>query len=152
MSGTFGYELDPGKLSAEEKAQIRAQIALFSELYDLIQNGEYYRLDAEKRGPAYSAWEFVAPDKAEALLCLVVTHPESNPAPLHLRWQGLDENASYRVWRREFFGCALPIPSDTPETVDERPTLSGSALLHGGYTLPRMYGDYPSVLVHLKKA
>ena len=44
MSGTFGYELDLGKLSDEECQQVRQQIETFKKLYDVVQNGRYYRL------------------------------------------------------------------------------------------------------------
>ena len=36
MAGTFGYELDPAKLSEEEKTQIRGQIEEFKKYYDVI--------------------------------------------------------------------------------------------------------------------
>ena len=44
MSGTFGYELDPNRLSEEEKEEIRRGIRVFSELRELIHGGDYYRL------------------------------------------------------------------------------------------------------------
>jgi len=44
MSGTFGYELDPTKLSEAELSEIRKEIGQFKELYELLENGDYYRL------------------------------------------------------------------------------------------------------------
>ena len=44
MSGTFGYELNPEKLSEQEKEEIRAQIARRAEVAELIHSGKYYRL------------------------------------------------------------------------------------------------------------
>lgn len=150
MAGTFGYELDPGKLSEDEKAQIRQQIARFSAYYDLIQNGDYYRLGQAGAGPAFSAWQFVASDGSETLVNLVVTHPEANPTPLHVRLKGLEANARYRLERREFFGNLVP-PFQASTGEEEHPVFSGAALLYGGYSLPRLYGDYPTVQLYLKR-
>ena len=41
---TFGYELDVRRCTEEEKAVIRRQIAFFKEHWDVIQNGDAYRL------------------------------------------------------------------------------------------------------------
>ena len=44
MAGTFGYELDPGKLSEEEKEEVREQVRQFRKYAPLIYHGDYYRL------------------------------------------------------------------------------------------------------------
>lgn len=72
MSGTFGYELDPRRLSHDEKQQIRRQIELFNRHYNLIQKGRYYRLGNDGTKDYFEAWMFVSEDKKEALLNLVV--------------------------------------------------------------------------------
>ena len=59
MSGTFGYELDLGRLSEEECDQVREQIKTFQRYYDVIQNGDYYRLSDPDRQPRYVAWQTV---------------------------------------------------------------------------------------------
>jgi len=149
MAGSFGYELDPTRLSEEERREIPGQIQRFSRYYDLIHGGDYYRLEPDC-GPESEAWSFVSPEKDEALLCLVVKHPEANPAPLHLRLKGLDPAARYRI-TQTFFGAAVPAALQADDSGDALPVLSGAALLYGGYTLPRLFGDYPSALIHLEK-
>ncbi len=42
--GTFGYELDPRKLSDNEKRLVKEQVAFYHKTYDLIRNGDLYRL------------------------------------------------------------------------------------------------------------
>ena len=42
MSGTFGYELNPALLSAEEKAEIRTQLAKYREHQELIRVATKY--------------------------------------------------------------------------------------------------------------
>ncbi len=146
MAGGFGYELDPGKLSEEEKARIREQIARFRTYAPLLREGDLYRLTELDEARDYEAWQLVSPERDESLMSLVLTHPRANARPLHLRLKGLDPAAVYRVEALDFFDASLPEePAPLPRE------LSGSALLYAGLTLPRMMGDYPSVQLHLKK-
>lgn len=148
MSGTFGYELDLGKLSDEECAQVKEQIQTFKELYDVIQNGRYYRLSDPALQPRYTAWQSVT--DTEALVSVVVTHTEGNARPLHLCLRGLEADALYRVESLKIYGTTV-----TPENGAARgdrtagAVYSGSTLMYAGYTLPQLIGDYPSVQLHL---
>ena len=146
MAGGFGYELDPGKLSEEEKARIRGQIRRFRKLAPLLREGDLYRLTELDDRRDYEAWQIVSEDRDESLVSLVLTHPRANPRPLHLRLKGLDPAACYRVERLEFADAFLPEP---PEELPE--LFSGAALLYAGLTLPRMMGDYPGVQLQLRK-
>ena len=142
MAGTFGYELDPAKLSAEEREEIREQIARFHRVEDLVREGEYYRLTEENR--RFTAWQFVSEEKQRSLFTLVLTEPAGNPLPLHVRLKGLNPEARYRVAWVEYAGCRY-------RTEDELPrSLSGAALMYGGLTFPRMFGDDPSVQILLE--
>lgn len=149
MSGTFGYELDLNRLSEEEAAEVTAQIETFKRDYRLIQDGDYYRLTDPAEEPRFVAWEFAAPD--QALINLVVTHPEANARPLHLWLRGLDPDALYRVERLDLHGCARVCDEAVPEETPARlgAVFSGSTLMYAGYTLPQLFGDYPSVQMHL---
>ena len=129
MTGAFGYELNPAQLSAEEKAAVREQIARFRRYDALIRGGDHYRLSNPRDEKRIAAWQFVAPDKSETLLSVVVTHPEANPRPLHLRLKGLDPDAIYAA--------------DSGARV-----YSGAALMYGGWTLDALFGDYPAAQVH----
>nr|WP_317402023.1 alpha-galactosidase [uncultured Gemmiger sp.] len=150
MSGTFGYELDLGRLTDEECDQVRQQIETFKRYYDVIQNGAYYRLTAPDRQSRYAAWQTVT-DK-ESLVSLVLIHPEANARPLHLCLRGLDPAALYRIDEVHMYGTAA-----TPEVGAAGGTglcgavVSGSTLLYAGYTLPQLTGDAPSVQMHLTR-
>lgn len=76
MAGAFGYELDLTKLNDEERGLVRRQVADYHRYYDVIQNGDYYRLinPTESKGDMTSAaaWESVSSDKREVLLTYVV--------------------------------------------------------------------------------
>ena len=148
MSGTFGYELDPGKLSGAEKDEIRAQIERFRRFDALLQGGGYYRLAADDR---FTAWATVSPDGGEALVSVVVTHTEANPRPLHLALQGLDPDADYVLAEQAFFGCAMPPDGEPLGGFDPARRYAGAVLLRGGWTLPALFGDCPSAQLYFKK-
>ena len=136
MAGSFGFELDPAALPAEEKALLRQETAFYLRCRELIRSGDFYRLTAEDE--RFTAWQFAAEDGGETLLLFFLKNPEANPVPLHLCLKGLEPGASYRLESHAFFGCRNPIP-EPPCTV-----FTGAALMRAGLTLPQMLGDYPS--------
>lgn len=143
MAGTFGYELDPGSLCEEEREQIKQQISRFHRYYDLIQNGDYYRLTAPGEQP-FMAWEFAQPDGGRVLFNLVVTHTTANSPSIHFCLKGLDPNGYYRVEESFCDGCEVVLESiHMSEPVHKKHRISGSSLMYAGYTLPAMQGDYP---------
>ena len=128
MAGTFGYELDPAKLSEEEKTQIRGQIEEFKKYYDVIHFGDYYRLtNAMEEGP-YAAWEFVNEDGNEALVSVVASRVRANDPGVRIRLRGLKENQMYLV-----NGVEYP----------------GGALMHGGILLEEAKKEYQSWNYHI---
>lgn len=129
MSGTFGYELDISKLSAEEKEEVKEQIKTFQQYYWLIQKGNYYRLTDEKTEHFFTAWEFADKEKKEALVNLVVTHVQANTRFPYVKLMGLDPKATY-------------VEQGTGKKY------SGSALMNGGYCFGVVQGDYPAVQLH----
>ena len=82
MAGTFGYELDITEMSQEEKEIVKEQIEEFKKHYDLIQNGDYYRLSDDGTKSNYVAWQFVSPDQKESLINAVMLRTNGNP-PFH---------------------------------------------------------------------
>ncbi len=112
MAGAFGYELDLTKLTDDERTLVKKQVADYHKYYDLIQNGDYYRLinpteDMGKKTSA-AAWESVSADKREALLTYVVnrTHPSVSR---YIRLRGLDPARVYvdEASGREYSGALL---------------------------------------------
>lgn len=143
MSGTFGYELDPAKLTEKERDEIIRQIARFHRVEDLVREGDYFRLTTGNNR-RFTAWQFVSGDRTQSLITLVLTEPEGNPCPLHVRLKGLDPERSYRLTETVYAGCRYQTEEKLPEV------LSGAALMYGGLTFPRFFGDYPSVQILLK--
>ena len=130
MHGTFGFEMDPGRCTQEEKETARRQTAFFKEHYDLIQNGDYYRLsDPFQNGP-YTAWEHVSPDRREALVSLVTGTVHAAAPLLTLHFKGLDPELCYQV--------------------NGEGNWTGDALMKAGWPLPIPSGDYQAFQFYLK--
>lgn len=143
MAGALGYELDPAKLSDDERGEIRAQITRWREYEPLVLRGDHFRLRPD--GEALCAWQLVSEDQNETLVSVVRTDSVSNSRPAHLRLKGLDTQARYELARCEFFGCTVP------PAMPEKTVFSGAALCRGGITLPALYGDYPSAQLLFRK-
>ena len=94
MSGTFGYELNPALLNAEEKEEIRTQLAKYREHQELIREGIYYRLSNPFRDEL-AAWMMVSEDKAQAFVNVIRLSAEANSPAAYVTLRGLDETALY---------------------------------------------------------
>lgn len=115
MCGTFGYELDPRKMTEEEKEAVKAQVAQYHRDYDLIRSGDFYRLVSPAENPFHCEWEFVSTDKREVLLTSVIMRQPPHNFYIQ-KLAGLDPDLYYR-------------DEDTGEVY------SGALLMHGGVNL-----------------
>ena len=94
--GTFGYELDLNRLTAEERSQVREQIAFMKSYREVLQYGDFYRLLSPFDGN-FTAWMAVSPDKRTALVGWYKTFNEVN-GPFHrVKLRGLDPALDYAV-------------------------------------------------------
>lgn len=131
MAGTFGYELDPKKLSAGEREEVRRQAAAFREDAPLVQNGLYYRLSDPKEDLC-CAWAFVSESGDRCLLSAVLQSYHGNMTPVYVRPRGLTPGAFYRV--RE---SGKVYPAD--------------ALMDMGLPFPQPAAEYDSRVWHLER-
>ena len=130
MHGTFGYEMDLSKCTPEEKETVRRQTVFFKEHYELIQDGDYYRLSDPFRNDSYTAWEHVSRDRREALVNLVTGVFHGAPPFLTLRVKGLDPALRYRI--------------------NGEGSWSGDVLMQAGWPLPILSGDYQALQLYLE--
>lgn len=94
MWGSFGYELDPAKISEEARNEIKGQIADYHKYYDLIHRGDLYRLICPWDDPYRAAWMFVSPDKSQAQLTFAVKLYTEGTIRI-IRLKGLDPDKYY---------------------------------------------------------
>lgn len=132
ICGTFGYEMDPGKLTEEEREIVKRQVADYHKYYELTHYGDFYRITSPTEDSFLCDWEFVSPDKNEVLFTRVVMRrPENIYQPLRLR--GLDPEKRY-----------------TDEETGQ--TFSGALLMNAGMNLSatawNQYTDGSSIVRH----
>lgn len=93
--GTFGYELDPLKLTDSDREIIKEQVKLYHNTYDLIRNGDLYRLVSPFENPYRAVWEIVSPDKSRAMVTVVTMRGECAPHTI-VKLRGLEPQRYYR--------------------------------------------------------
>lgn len=131
MSGNFGYELDLGRLTAMEQAEVRGQIELYKQIRELVQTGDQYRLRNPFERNEEAAWMVVNAHKTEAVCFYFRVLAEANAPLRRLRLRGLDPEREYqRVGSDECFG--------------------GDLLMAAGIYLPESAGDFRSVMWHFR--
>lgn len=131
MSGTFGYELNPALLNAEEKAEIRAQLAQYREYQELIREGDYYRLSNPFQDN-FAAWMVVSDDRSKALVSVIRLTAEANPPAAYVTLKGMEEDTFYR---EKTTGKVYP----------------GAALMEAGILLPAAVSEYEAYQIELER-
>ncbi|MFF2446959.1 alpha-galactosidase [Neobacillus sp. NPDC058068] len=105
--GTFGYELDPLKLSEDERLEIKEQISFYKKHRGLIRDGLFYQL-LSPFSENETAWMVVSQDQSEALVGYykVLATPNSLKQQT-LQLSGLNEAKAYQVAGRIYYGDEL---------------------------------------------
>lgn len=161
MAGTFGYELDPSKLSGEEKEEIREQIRQYKQYAALIQNGNYYRLSNPSE-ESYAAWMFVSKDGEEALLNVVMLETHGNMTVVYVKLKGLMPDAVYEVTAEYGDSACGKVIAENGNAAgceagtDNRNIAAGrcyygSALMEAGLPMPVRMKEYPAYQIAFKK-
>ena len=128
MIGSYGLELDPEKLSEEEKDLIRREIKEYRKLCPIIKEGDFYRLShTPELGCAFA----VSQDGREGVLIAVRRLSHGNPKDHYVKFKGLDEKGRYSVEGKEY---------------------SGSMLMKAGLLLPFTYSeDFEAIRLKVKR-
>ena len=93
MFGTFGYELDPTKLSKEDIESAKKANELFLRNKETIDEGDYYSLLSPFEGN-FVSWETVDKTKEKAIV-FYMNYRHINWRSRFLKLYGLDPNAKY---------------------------------------------------------
>lgn len=78
LMGSHGFELDPLKLTEEEKSWAKKQAEDYHKYYDLTHYGDLYRITNPMEDPFFCDWQLVSPDKRETLFTRVVMRRPEN--------------------------------------------------------------------------
>ena len=96
--GNLGYELDPRRLTEEERARVRAQVEWYRERRELLHGGRFLRLVSPFAGDGNeTAWMVASDDGQRAIVGWYRVLSHAVPGPGLLRLRGLDAAARYRV-------------------------------------------------------
>ena len=95
--GTFGYELDLNKLTADEREMVRGQIQFMKQYREIIQFGTFYRLISPFDNSQFTAWMVVSEDKKTALVGYYKILNEVNGPYHRVKLHGLNPDFSYCV-------------------------------------------------------
>lgn len=131
MCGSFGFELNPTELSAEERSAIPGIMEESATVNPLVITGDFYRLVLPDNSN-WPAMQFVSKDQSESAVFAFQQKATVKPAPPPLRLQGLDKTARYK------------------NSVDNG-TYSGATYMNAGLNLEWMQADYQSKLFWLRK-
>ena len=91
--GTFGYELDPSKLTDEEKKTILSLNKIVKDYHHIVTLGDYYVLKSPYE-TNFASWMCVSKDKKEALVFNFNFKREQTKARF-IRLKGLDPDKYY---------------------------------------------------------
>lgn len=130
-SGMFGYELDPTKLTEQEKEEIRGQIRFYKKYQALIQEGIFYRLRSPFENNE-TLWLFVSKDQKQALLFYFQVLSQAAPKLDIVKIPGLNPNAAYVINGKEKY--------------------AGDELANCGfYLFPFLKGDYQAKIFEIQQ-
>ena len=115
--GVLGYELDPTKLSEEERAAIARQVAFYKEHRKTLQFGSQYRLCGE----GVEGYIAVSKDEASAVAVVNALNVLPGQPDLFVRFKGLNPSCVYEVTRVD------PSAAADGETF----SAGGDLLMHG---------------------
>jgi alpha-galactosidase len=146
MTGWLSMSPQLDQMSPEELAEIKKHFDLFKKIRHITCRGEIHRLASMRKG-SYAAYEFVLPDKSEALLFVFGHGMRFNERIPRLLMESLDPDTIYDI---EVHGT-LPASKKAPKSY--RPltyrAVSGRALMESG-VLIGLAGDYDSRIFHFK--
>ncbi len=125
-----GYELNLNDLTGEEYEQIVSHIEFYNSIFDLILDGELYRI-ANPFEENYFAEMIVSPNKEQAAFILMKMSARTNDCYPIMKLKGLDENTYYEI---DGFGI-----------------YSGSVLMNVGIKFRNNLKDFETVCFTLKK-
>ena len=94
--GTFGYELDLNKLTAEEQEEVKEQIKFMKQYREVIQFGTFYRLNSPFDGNVTS-WMVVSEDKKTAIVGWYRVLNGINLPYSRVQLQGLNSDYCYET-------------------------------------------------------
>ena len=96
-AGRLGMELQPKKMTEQERAFARRAIASYKEYRDVVFNGDLYRIASPYDDDGYYALMYVSKDKRRAVVFAYCIKYQSRSLTPKFRLRGLDAGTSYKL-------------------------------------------------------
>lgn len=141
MSGRLGLELQPSKMTEEERAQSTQAIKDYKTVRDVIQLGNLYRLVSPYDHKGIASLMYTDDAKDKAVFFAYKMDNFVNQVVPRVCLRGLDPSKNYRVKELNVRTGARPCFLDGK-------TFSGRLLMNTGIELP-LGGDYASCVLEL---
>ncbi|MGD1822140.1 MAG: alpha-galactosidase [Pleomorphochaeta sp.] len=104
--GTFGYELDITKSNEKEINEMKNQIKFYKKYRELIQYGDFIRLESPFKNSTCS-WMVISKDKKTAILAYYKILATPNPPLNKIKLKGLDDDIAYEINGTVYYGDEL---------------------------------------------
>jgi len=142
--GLLGYELDPAKLSENEKLAVKEQIKFYKKYRKLFQFGDFFRIN-DVFESEHAVWQVVSADKKQSISAFFQKLFVPNPPSDKLFFKGLDEEMFYSVsCREQYLEPAFNKPQENEILLSNKEEYEarGDLLLNAGIKLNQ---QYPSI-------
>ncbi len=121
LTGSFGYELAPEKISGEDREYVKEFIRFYNDNYAVFQNGKYYRL-SNPQTDDYAVFEYVYENKVIVGVMRFKAHAVNLQTTIKLN--GLEENRIYtdKKTGKQYCGSQLMqfgLPLDTSRETND---------------------------------
>ena len=141
MSGRLGLELQPSKMTEEERAQSTQAIKDYKTVREVVQQGNLYRLVSPYDHKGIASLMYTDDAKGKAVFFAYKMDNFVNQVVPRVCLRGLDPSKNYRV--RE-----LNVKTGNRPCFLDGKTFSGRLLMNTGIELP-LGGDYASCVLEL---
>lgn len=139
MTGRLGMELQPAKMTDEDRDFARQAIATYKQIRPVVQQGDLYRLISPYGNTGFSSLMYVTPKKERAIFFVFkMRHFRNMPTPA-FRMAGLDPQKRYMVCEINARGKTIAMNGKT---------FSGAFLMQTGLDFS-MGSEYASRILEL---
>ncbi len=140
MTGRLGLELQPSKMTDEEKAFSKSAINIYKEIRPIVQFGDLYRIISPYENERLASLMYVDQQKQNAVYFAYYLEKQVREKHPLFKLSGLNPNSNYRVEEINKFG--------KNHFSGDNKVYSGSFLMNVGLTL-NLSDEYDSAVLRL---
>ncbi|MCK9281753.1 MAG: alpha-galactosidase [Melioribacteraceae bacterium] len=144
FSGRLGLELDPSKMTAEEKSYSKTKLEFYKGVREITQFGDLYRL-ASPYDSYFISNQYLSEDKSKGLVTAYLVNYFMGMNAQSVKLQGLTSDKKYKIYEPD------DKSGNTAHLVENNGVYMGEYLMNKGITL-KMNKIYDSAVILLEEA